>query len=46
MNDTDYRILYKAFGIRIYIKVTGTAGKFDIIPLMVKIGKKFIFINK
>ncbi len=30
--------MYKAYGLRFYIKVTGVAGKFDIIPLMLKIG--------
>ena len=31
-------MLYKAFGLRFIISVTGTAGKFDIVPLMLKIG--------
>lgn len=30
--------MYKAFGIRIFISVTGQAGKFNIIPLMTTIG--------
>lgn len=29
INDTDYRILYKAYGLRFYIKVTGTAGNLE-----------------
>ena len=33
-----YRDLVKAFGIRFIIKVTGTAGKFGIIPLLLNIG--------
>jgi len=33
-----YRDLVKAFGIRFIIKVTGTAGKFSVIPLLLNIG--------
>jgi len=33
-----YRDLVKAFGIRFIIKVTGTAGRFYIIPLLLNIG--------
>jgi len=33
-----YRDLVKAFGIRFIIKVTGKAGKFGIIPLLLNIG--------
>ena len=33
-----YRDLVKAYGIRFIIKVTGTAGKFGIIPLLLNIG--------
>jgi len=33
-----YRDLVKAFGIRFIIKVSGTAGKFSIIPLLLNIG--------
>lgn len=29
VNNTDYRVLYKAFGLRFIISVSGTAGKFD-----------------
>jgi P2X purinoceptor 4 len=32
------RDLFKAFGIRFIIKVTGTAGKFSIVPLLLNIG--------
>lgn len=35
------RILYKAFGLRFIISVSGTAGKFDIMPLMLTIGAGF-----
>lgn len=38
VNGTDHRIMYKAYGLRFYINVFGKAGKFDIIPLMIKIG--------
>ncbi|XP_074869932.1 P2X purinoceptor 1 [Carettochelys insculpta] len=37
-NGTDYRTLYKVFGIRFDILVNGKAGKFDIIPTMTTIG--------
>jgi len=33
-----HRDLIKAFGIRFIIKVSGTAGKFNIIPLLLNIG--------
>ena len=38
INDTEYRILYKAFGLRFIISVNGQAGRFSIIPLMISIG--------
>ena len=31
----DYRVLVKAFGLRFIINVSGQAGKFDIVPLMI-----------
>lgn len=37
----EQRVLYKAYGIRIIINVSGTAGKFAIIPLMMTIGTGF-----
>ncbi|KAJ6655723.1 hypothetical protein lerEdw1_004776 [Lerista edwardsae] len=37
-NGTDFRSLYKVFGIRFDILVDGKAGKFDIIPTMTTIG--------
>lgn len=40
-NGTEYRILYKAYGIRFIINVSGTGGKFNIIPLMLTIGAGF-----
>jgi hypothetical protein len=33
-----YRDLFKAYGIRFIIKVTGRAGKFDVVPLLLNIG--------
>jgi len=33
-----YRDLVKAFGIRFIIKVSGNAGKFGVIPLLLNIG--------
>ena len=41
MNDLEYRVLYKAYGIRFIINVSGIAGKFNIIPLMMTIGAGF-----
>lgn len=37
-NGTEIRELYKAYGIRFIINVSGTAGKFNIVPLMLTIG--------
>lgn len=36
-----YRTLYKAYGLRIIITVTGRAGKFSILPLMITVGAGF-----
>ena len=33
INGTEYRTLFKAFGLRIIVTVTGTSGKFSIIPV-------------
>lgn len=38
MNSTVFRILHKAYGIRFIISVTGTAGKFNLVPLLLTIG--------
>lgn len=40
-NKTEYRILYKAYGIKIYFNVYGIAGQFSIVPLLQKIGAGF-----
>jgi hypothetical protein len=37
-NGVDKRDLIKAYGIRFIIKVTGRAGKFSIVPLLLNIG--------
>jgi hypothetical protein len=34
-NDKDFRVLVKAYGLRFIINVSGQAGKFDIVPLMI-----------
>lgn len=34
----EHRVLYKAYGLRFIISVSGTAGMFSIVPLMLKIG--------
>lgn len=34
----EYRFLYKAYGIRFIINVSGNAGKFSMIPLFLTIG--------
>ncbi len=33
-----YRILVKAYGLRFIINVTGNAGKFNIVPLLISVG--------
>ncbi len=44
-NNQKYRLLVKAYGIRIFIVVTGKAGKFDFIPLFLTVGAgSFILI--
>ncbi|CAF0928545.1 unnamed protein product [Brachionus calyciflorus] len=37
-NNIEVRELYKAFGLRFIINVSGLAGKFSIVPLMITIG--------
>ena len=37
-DEIEYRVLYKAYGLRFIINVSGTAGKFNIIPLMLSAG--------
>lgn len=34
----EYRDLYKVYGIRMIFLVSGTAGKFDVVPLLINIG--------
>lgn len=41
VDGAEYRTLYKAYGLRFIINVSGTGGKFDIIPLMMTIGTGF-----
>jgi hypothetical protein len=38
LNDTEHRILYKAYGLRIIINVSGQAGKFNLLNLTLTIG--------
>lgn len=38
INGSEYRTLYKAFGLRFIISVSGIAGKFSILKLMITIG--------
>jgi hypothetical protein len=38
LDGEEFRSLYKAYGIRLFISVTGQAGKFNIVPLMTTIG--------
>lgn len=38
VNSTMYRMVVKAYGLRFIITVDGTAGKFNLIPLMLSIG--------
>lgn len=37
-NNLEVRELYKAYGLRLIINVSGTGGKFNIVPLMLTIG--------
>lgn len=37
-NHIEYRILYKAYGLRFLINVSGSAGKFNIVPFLLSIG--------
>ena len=37
LNGTEYRDLTKAYGILFQVKITGVAGKFDIVPLMLNV---------
>ena len=39
-------MLYKAYGLRFIINVSGTAGKFNIIPLMLTIGAGIGLMSK
>jgi P2X purinoceptor 4 len=39
--DKEYRVLFKAYGLRFIINVSGTGGKFSVVPLMVTIGTGF-----
>ena len=38
VNNTMYRTLIKAYGLRFIIVVTGKAGRFDFIPLLLTVG--------
>ena len=37
-NGTEYRTLYKAYGIKFIVTLQGQAGQFRIVPLMTKFG--------
>ncbi|CAC5361215.1 P2RX4 [Mytilus coruscus] len=37
-NDTEYRTLFKAFGIKFILSVTGEAGKFNFEPFLINVG--------
>lgn len=39
VNDTEYRNLYKVYGLRFVISITGKGGQFNIVNLFVAIGK-------
>lgn len=41
-NFMEYRDLFKVYGLRFVILLTGQAGKFSIVPLIINIGKKFL----
>jgi P2X purinoceptor 4 len=37
-NETEYRRLIKAYGVKYILTVTGQAGKFNLVPLLTNIG--------
>jgi P2X purinoceptor 4 len=37
-NGREYRVLYKAYGLRFIVSVTANAGKFSILPLAMTVG--------
>lgn len=37
-NDVEYRTLFKAFGIKFILSVTGEAGKFNLEPFLINVG--------
>lgn len=38
VNETMYRVLVKAYGLRFVINVSGEGGKFDFVPLLINLG--------
>ncbi|KAL3856150.1 hypothetical protein ACJMK2_010938 [Sinanodonta woodiana] len=44
-NGTEYRTLYKAYGIRFIITVQGSAGKFSFVPLMLNLGSGLALLS-
>jgi len=44
VNDTDFRTLYKVYGIRFIVTTTGQAGRFNIVNLFVAIGSGIGFM--
>jgi hypothetical protein len=46
MNNKEYRMLYKAFGLKFILNVEGIAGKFNLIPLLGKVGVGFGLMGK
>ncbi|XP_071790157.1 P2X purinoceptor 4-like [Asterias amurensis] len=45
VNGTEFRTLTKAYGILFNIKITGQAGKFDFIPLMLNVASGFALLS-
>ena len=41
----DKRVLYKAYGIRFVFSVTGQAGKFSFVPMMLNIGSGLALLS-
>ncbi|KAK3083670.1 hypothetical protein FSP39_001104 [Pinctada imbricata] len=43
--DREYRTLYKAYGIKFILSVTGQAGKFNLVPLLTNVGSGLALLS-
>jgi len=44
-NGTDYRTLFKAYGVKFVLTIQGRAGKFRIVPLVLNIGSGLALLS-